>query len=329
MKVSVVLLTYQHAPFIARAIESALAQRLSDDYEIVIADDASCDGTREIVVDFAKRHPDLIRTLFPEVNLGAFGNVLLLRALESARGEYVALLDGDDYWTSDEKLQRQVEFLDHHLECSLCFHNVDVVYEDSEWAPHAFHRDGPRRPFSAPIPQPFSDQADLAPGNFVQTASVMFRRAAVGPVPEWFCSLPLADWALYVMLARSGSLGYLDATWAVYRVHAGGLWSSRFSRYDKIEDVDAMLRMYRLLDQHTRGAHRAAVRPEIAQLHARAAELLAARGLTREAGARAARSWLLLAPRERLGDRRLAKILLRAYVPWAHAAARAVRARTR
>src|SRR5438309_1588573 len=104
------------------------------DYEIVIGEDCSTDRTREIVADLARLYPEKIRPLFHETNVGANRNLAL--ALQMCQGQYVALLEGDDYWIDARKLQRQVWFLDDHPDYVICFHNVQVIYEDGSKIPH-------------------------------------------------------------------------------------------------------------------------------------------------------------------------------------------------
>ncbi len=103
-KVSVFVLTYNHVAWIAQALESALAQEAPFAYEIVVADDCSSDGTREIVREYERRHPELMRTFLPERNLGVAG--IWLAAARQCRGEYVAVLEGDDYWTSPQQARQ-------------------------------------------------------------------------------------------------------------------------------------------------------------------------------------------------------------------------------
>src|SRR5262245_39714091 len=104
LKVSVLIIAYNHERYLAQAIESVLAQKLSWPLELVIAEDCSTDRTREIVMDYARRYPDTIRPLFHEHNVGMSRN--FQAGLEACTGKYIALLDGDDYWTSERKLQR-------------------------------------------------------------------------------------------------------------------------------------------------------------------------------------------------------------------------------
>lgn len=117
--VSVVTITYNHEPWIARTIEGVLAQEVDFPLEMVIAEDCSTDGTRAVCERYAEAHPDIIRLLPSERNLGIIPNER--RAMAAARGKYIAFCEGDDYWTEPSKLQRQVDFLESHPDYSVCF----------------------------------------------------------------------------------------------------------------------------------------------------------------------------------------------------------------
>ena len=120
MTLSVVTITYNHAPYIAKCIEGVLMQQVNFPMEFIIAEDCSTDGTRAICEEYAKKYPDLIRLLPSEGNMGAVMNEQ--RAFEAARGKYIATCEGDDYWTDPLKLQKQVDFLESHPECTASFH---------------------------------------------------------------------------------------------------------------------------------------------------------------------------------------------------------------
>src|SRR5215210_4491661 len=107
MKVSVLLQTYNHEKWIAQAIESVLAQETNFDFELIILEDCSTDDTRNIVIDFQRRHPEYIRLILAEKKKG--DNTNLVAAWQASQSQYVAWLDGDDYWTSPYKLRRQVD----------------------------------------------------------------------------------------------------------------------------------------------------------------------------------------------------------------------------
>jgi glycosyltransferase involved in cell wall biosynthesis len=248
MDVSVVVTTYNHRSYIEQAIQSALMQEGSLDYEIIIIDDCSTDGTREIVQDLHRRHPERIRLILSPTNKNDSRN--FARAIETATSRYIAFLEGDDYWTSPHKLQKQVDFLDRHVECATCFHNVLELWDDGRVVPHngADHK-------------VISGMEDLLAGNFMATVSVMFRRGLFGAFPEWFFHMPIGDWPLHILNTQHGQIGYIPEIMASYRIHANGLWSKR-SRRQKLETV---LAFYREMNAHLAFAYDAEIRRHMAQ----------------------------------------------------------------
>jgi glycosyltransferase involved in cell wall biosynthesis len=127
--VSVGIITYNHAPYIAQAIEGALQQKVSFPFEVVIGEDCSTDGTRGIVFEYQRRYPELIRVITSDENIGAVQNSY--RTGKAYRGKYVAFCEGDDYWHSPDKLQKQVEYLEVHPECGLVLADCDVFQSES------------------------------------------------------------------------------------------------------------------------------------------------------------------------------------------------------
>ena len=125
VQLSVCLVTYNHVRYIEEAIQSVLAQKLAVDWELIISDDCSTDGTQDIVRRYAAQQPQIVRPILRERNLGAFVHVTEL--LRAARGEFVAYLDGDDKYTDASKLQIQMEYLRDHPGCAGCFHDLAVV----------------------------------------------------------------------------------------------------------------------------------------------------------------------------------------------------------
>ena len=299
MKLSVLLTTYNHAPFIGRALEGVAAQITDFDYEIVIADDCSDDGTREIVREFAERHPEQTRLILPDSNLGDAGNPIFFRQLAAARGEYTALLDGDDYWTAPDKLQVQVDFLDAHPECSTCFHGVEVVYEDGQQG-HRFHQDRQGGPLTAAHPKPFSTVADILHGNFIPTCSAVFRTP--GALPDWYYGAPSSDWPLHVLNAERGTIAYLDRVMAAYRIHEGGVWSMRTSRPRTLGDVEELVGLHQTLDRHLGFEFHLQVADDVSVVYEGAALAFRNAGSRKWARICASRS-LRLAPPARLPSR--------------------------
>ena len=223
-KVTVLVVTYNHARFVTQALDSALAQRTNFDVEILVSEDCSTDGTRETVIAYQQKYPERIRLLLSDKNVRS--NAVVARGIHAARGEYIALLDGDDYWISPDKLQKQADFLDRHAQCSCCFHNARVEQEGGTKAPWNW------TPTGHPSISTFKD---IWQGNFIATCSIMFRRSALGVIPAWYDSLfPITDWPLHILSAQHGDIGYLDEVLGVYRYHPGGLYS-QFDQREKLE----------------------------------------------------------------------------------------------
>ncbi|HWC25529.1 MAG TPA: glycosyltransferase [Solirubrobacteraceae bacterium] len=224
---SVLVTTYQHERYVARALDSVLEQDEGVSFEILVGDDASTDGTRAIIEEYAEAHPDRIRVVFPERNLGLDGKLLLDELLQRARGEYVAMLDGDDYWTSPVKLRRQVGYLDEHPECSMCFH--DVLWRHEDGSRPELRYNGGDRPTDVTLDE-------LVAGNPVASCSPVFRRQAIVPLPSWFFEQPWGDWQLYIIAAKRGTIRYLPDVMGVHVTHPQGMWS-RLSALEGLEGI--------------------------------------------------------------------------------------------
>jgi glycosyltransferase involved in cell wall biosynthesis len=241
MKLSVPIITYNHERFIANALESVLMQHVDFSYEIVVGEDCSTDATREILLSYQKRFPDKIRLLLPEKNLGMMGN--FIATLKACRGEYIALLEGDDYWTSSNKLQKQVAFLDAHPECSACFHNVLITHESTPEKDCFFHE--------APLSHSYFHLKDIVSSHFIPTCSTVYRGGLFEKFPDWYKDMPMGDWPLHILNAEHGSYAYLDEVMATYRVHGGGIWSSS----DRLGILNKTIQACHQIDRYLDGRH--------------------------------------------------------------------------
>jgi glycosyltransferase involved in cell wall biosynthesis len=214
-RVTVFLTTYNHEPFIVDALETVLGQQTDFEFAVVVLEDCSTDRTREILELYRSRHPERLRLVLAERNLCS--NAPLARELAACLSPYATFLDGDDFWSSPHKLQKQVDFLDAHPECAICSHDVTILHEDGRrerWSERYGHQPGVR------------GLADLLTGNFIPGCSAMVRRYVIPRLPDWFDDCPTADSALYILYAHHGDIGYLPDDMGVYRLHPGGLWTS-------------------------------------------------------------------------------------------------------
>ena len=212
--VSVPMVTFRHARFLAQAIESVLSQDLAD-WELVIGDDASDDDTLEVARRYQREHPERIRVLTHETRQGGRANYV--RTLRACRGRYVSQLDGDDAWLSPRKLSSQVAHLEAHPEHAFVFCASRKVFDD------------PRRDFDwfPPGRKPEYALADLIEICPTGSGAVMFRRELLGDdfPPAWFWNAPVGDWPLHCLNARHGPAGYIDVVMMFYRQHGAGVWS--------------------------------------------------------------------------------------------------------
>jgi glycosyltransferase involved in cell wall biosynthesis len=246
IKVSVVVATYNHADLIDEALASVFAQETDFETEVIISEDASTDGTRQIVERWRARFPDKTRLLLSDRNLHS--NEVIRRGFHAARGDYVALIDGDDYWLSPHKLANQAALLDRDPSVSLCFHNARVSSGQTRFGDL----------WTNPTLGPRLTLADLWEGNPFPTCGGMFRRSALPRIPDWYRDLNpmITDWPLYLLFAEHGDILFVPEAWGVYRLHSGGLYSPQTAR-SKLALMDAL---YRRVNEGMAGRHDASLK---------------------------------------------------------------------
>jgi glycosyltransferase involved in cell wall biosynthesis len=210
--VSVLCLTYNHESFIIQAIDSFLNQVTKFPIELVIGLDASSDSTTNILKSYQQKNPDILRIITSNKRVGVRLNAKRTRA--ACRGRYIAMCEGDDYWIDPYKLQKQFDFLETHPKYSICTHNVVVKNEhggeESEWLGRN-HK------------QKYTLRDLLKYGSGGATCSLFFRNILEGNYPDWFYTLPGADWALQILLCEKGDMHYFREPMGVYRRHDQGM----------------------------------------------------------------------------------------------------------
>lgn len=215
--VSVLMLTYNHERFIAQAIEGVISQRCEFPFELIIGEDCSKDRTREIALEYQRRYPHIIRVLISEANVGAPIN--FVRCTKAARGKYLAICEGDDYWTDPLKLAKQAQVLDEHPETVLVFH--DVVEVDSEG--RVSHESAIGKPTRS-TPKDVLGPRDIFRGARIPTLSIMYRNIDVLSSPHWD-TLKFGDIYLRGRLSAYGNARRVPGNMGAYRQHPGGVWS--------------------------------------------------------------------------------------------------------
>ncbi|WP_268225679.1 glycosyltransferase [Sinomicrobium oceani] len=217
MKLSVCIFTYNHQAYIAETIEGALRQKTNFEFEIVVGEDCSTDGTRQIVEQYEKCYPQKVRAIYNKTNLGMMSNNS--NTILQCKGDYIALLDGDDYWIDDKKLQNQVEFMDNNPKYSFCFHDGKILGKDGVLL------DETCCGYMSKEEVKFEDVIfDVS----IPTFSIVFRRNLLGGYPpSWFHTLNAPDRPLFLLLAQKGKGYYFNQCWGVYRLHDNGCWTGQ------------------------------------------------------------------------------------------------------
>jgi glycosyltransferase involved in cell wall biosynthesis len=209
------MITYGHEKYIREAIEGVLMQKCTHEIELIIADDNSPDNTKQIVDDIVKSHPNghWINYTKHQTNKGMMPNFIW--ALQQAKGTYVALCEGDDYWTDPYKLQKQIDFLEQNKEYVICFHKVNILNTDG-----TLSDDYIEDRYNKIKRSPIGKMDLLEQGNFIHTPSVVFRNIEIH-FPQEIYKSPVGDYLLYILLTDNGHIARLDETMAVYRKGVG------------------------------------------------------------------------------------------------------------
>ena len=213
--VSVVVMAYNIERYISEALESILMQRAPFDYEIVVGEDCSTDNTRGILKSYAERYPGRFKLILRERNLGLVAN--FRDALDSCSGKYIAMCDGDDYWTDPEKLRKQVGFLESRPEYGIVFTDADVYYEEEK----RFVRGYDRR-IRKTVPQGDVFSALLFGPNPYRVSTSLYRNSLLAEYKKIITmrDFYVNDFPLWVSLARRSLVGYIPQSTAVYRIRA-------------------------------------------------------------------------------------------------------------
>lgn len=217
--VSIKCLAYNHEPYIRECLEGFVMQQTNFRFEAIVHDDASTDGTADIIREYAEKYPEIIKPIFETENQyskhdGSLGRIMR----EACTGKYIAMCEGDDYWTDPLKLQKQVDFLEEHEDYSMCFHKCKTLIQQTGKFVNEQVKDISGE----------STIFDLAKGNYVHTPSVVYRRndRIEGDRAKLPHNLAVGDYVLWMLLAQYGKIMKLPDEMAVYRFGVG-VWSPR------------------------------------------------------------------------------------------------------
>ena len=235
--ISVWIITYNQEKYIAKALESALEQETDFKYEIVIGEDCSTDGTRKILLEYQAKYPEKIKLLLHEKNVGMIANQNL--TFKACQGEYIAMLEGDDFWSDKHKLQRQYDAMQKYPECALSFHPV-------------YTTDGRvLNKYSDKIKVFTTEESIKGGGYFSSTPSLMIKKSVISSMPSFLDKAPAGDYYIQIFGSLNGGALFIPDIMATYRVNAEGSWSE--SVYDvekKTNFIERTLRKIKKVDHY-------------------------------------------------------------------------------
>lgn len=206
-------------------------QKTNFEYEILIHDDASTDGTIEVIREYQQKYPDIIKPIIQDINQYSLGimDVSLRYNFKRAIGKYIALCEGDDCWTDPLKLQKQVDFFNKKDErYVMSYHDVSIIDEGGNLISRSMFRNRELKDRSS---------IDIFSGNYMHTSTVMFKNGLISQFSQGSCNTVLGDVYIYTILAHYGGAKYLpDIKPSKYRIHSGGVWSP-LKRFDRLENM--------------------------------------------------------------------------------------------
>lgn len=229
---------FNHEPYIRQCLDGFVMQKTNFPFVAIVHDDCSTDGSAEIIREYAQKYPDIIKPIFESENQYSKRDGSLQRimrtAIEATRCKYVAMCEGDDYWTDPYKLQKQVDFLEAHSDYSICFSRVQCLQvATSQLGDELIVQDKPGK----------STILDLACGNYIHTPSVVFRYSMTieRKISALGYCMP-SDYVFWMLYAEQGKIWKMDEPMAVYRV-GSGMWSSDNSIKP---DVEMLMTLHKL-----------------------------------------------------------------------------------
>lgn len=234
--VSIRCTVYNHEPYLRKCLDGFVMQQANFRFEVIVHDDASTDGSATVIREYATKYPDIIKPILQTENQYSKHDGSIRRIMESrCMGKYVAICEGDDYWTSPYKLQKQVDFLETNLDYTMCFHKV-TVEADEEGLTHMYDKLEGRDYESYEILEEW----------IVPTCSTMFRKEVILATPQdrrFICG----DIVWFLTACRMGKIYCLPEVMGVYRRLSTGM---TMSELNKDSNIEKWIEHYKALEYH-------------------------------------------------------------------------------
>lgn len=234
MKLSILLITYNQSKYIEQCLDSISMQKAEIEIEIVVADDCSTDNTAAIIRQYAER--SLFKFIFLPTtnNLGFVKNYQ--RAFNACTGNYIAVMEGDDYWTDPSRLTKHVQFLEQHLECVMTMNRYIMRNEFS----NSYSVIG----WTSPDMFEYVNGHQMAIENRLGNMSAcVFRTSEIRKIKPDMFDMPIADWLIGMVLCEYGPIAVLNDCMSVYRIHKNGQWS-KMNEKEQLEKMNELMEKY-------------------------------------------------------------------------------------
>jgi glycosyltransferase involved in cell wall biosynthesis len=235
--VDVNIAVYNHARYLKKTLEGVVRQNTTFPFRVLIGDDCSTDGSVEILQEYERKYPSVIEVIYQRKNLGLSSserNGIVL--LKNSTARYIAILDGDDYWTDPLKLQKQVDFLEKNPTIFGCYHDVQVVDENNIVIRENYYK---------PHKEVFDQRDCLVSGGTYCTSSLVFRGDVINNMPKWFLRAS-SDYAIDLLITEYGKIAHIGETMGVYRIHSDGSWQGN----SEVKNFETVVRRYQICLTH-------------------------------------------------------------------------------
>ena len=255
--VSVCCLTYNHEKTVAQALDSIISQKTDFPFEIIVHDDASTDKTQDIIRDYARRYPEIIKPVLQTENKMKQCNIEKTYICPLVKGKYVAVCEGDDFWTDDSKLQLQVDYMEKNPDCTMTFHAVNQLNSDGSIMPYR------------PLKEDTDVLCDLIikrGGMFCPSASLVLRADVFTQWPDFRSMADVYDYPRQILSAYRGKVFYLDRIMACYRYGSSGSWTDKIKEKTDFQHVENETAWLEEFNRYSHGAYENAINYHFAHL---------------------------------------------------------------
>lgn len=217
--VSICCITYNQEKYIKEALDSFLMQKTNFKYEIIIRDDASTDNTAKIIKEYEKKYPDIVKPIYEIENGYKKGIEPFQITFNNAKGKYISICEGDDYWISERKLQEQVNYMEEHKDCTLCFHDAQILDMKTGKKKKFFPQNPRYKKFFHKNNIYYGAEVDMI--GPIPTASMLFRTKDISRIPEWYYTSIVGDRPLKLIMTSFGYAYCINKKMSIYRVNTG------------------------------------------------------------------------------------------------------------